>query len=159
MKYRILSVGKIRESFFSSGVEEYLKRLRPYAGIEVADGLEEKISPHASPKEIEKLLEKEGQRILNLIGENEIMIVLDVKGRCLSSEELAGQMQKWNESGKFRVNFIIGGANGLSERVKQCADEKLSFSRLTFPHQMAVLILAEQLYRGFKIIKGEPYHR
>lgn len=159
LKYRILSVGKIRESFYNSGVEEYIKRMRPYAGIEVVDGLEEKISPHASAREIEKLLEKEGQRILNLIGENEITIVLDIKGRSLSSEELAGQMQKWNESGKGRVNLIIGGANGLPERVKQCADEKISFSRLTFPHQMAVLILTEQLYRGFKIIKGEPYHK
>jgi 23S rRNA (pseudouridine1915-N3)-methyltransferase len=152
-------VGKIRESFFSSGVQEYIKRLRPYAGIEVVEGLEEKVSPNASPKEIEKLLEKEAQRILNLIGENEITIVLDVKGRSISSEKLAAHMQRWNESGKFRVNLIIGGANGLSERVKQFSDEQISFSSLTFPHQMAVLILTEQLYRGYKIIKGEPYHR
>ncbi|HBQ84924.1 MAG TPA: 23S rRNA (pseudouridine(1915)-N(3))-methyltransferase RlmH [Syntrophomonas sp.] len=159
MKYRILSVGKIRESFYNSGVEEYIKRLRPYANIEVVDGLEEKISPHAGAREIEKLLDKEGQRILNLIGENEITIVLDVKGRSLSSEELAGHMRKWNESGKGRVNLVIGGAHGLSEQVKRQSDEQISFSRMTFPHQMAVLILTEQIYRGFKIIKGEPYHK
>lgn len=159
MKYRILSVGKIRESFYNSGVEEYIKRLRPYTGIEVVDGLDEKVSPHASPKEVEKMLEKEGQKILSLIGENEIMIVLDVQGRTLSSEELARHIQNWNQSGKSKVNLIVGGAHGLSDQVKQRANELLSFSRMTFPHQMAVLILAEQLYRGFKIIKGEPYHK
>lgn len=159
MKYRILSVGKIRESFYNSGIEEYLKRLRPYAALEVVDGLEQKISPQASPQEIKKLLDKEAHRILSLIGDNEITIALDLHGRSLSSEDLARSMLKWNQSGKARVNLIIGGAHGLSDQVKQRADEILSFSRLTFPHQMAVLILAEQLYRGFKIIKGEPYHK
>ncbi|HEX3011866.1 MAG TPA: 23S rRNA (pseudouridine(1915)-N(3))-methyltransferase RlmH [Syntrophomonadaceae bacterium] len=159
MKYRILLVGKIRESFYNKGVDEYIKRLRPYAGIEVVEGLDEKVRPNAAPREIEKLLEKEGQKVLNLIGKDEITIVLDIKGRPLSSEAFAKHMQMWNESGKVRVNLIVGGAYGLSEQVKEQADDLLSFSRLTFPHQMAVLILTEQLYRGFKIIKGEPYHK
>jgi 23S rRNA (pseudouridine1915-N3)-methyltransferase len=159
VKYRILSVGRIRESFFRAGVMEYTKRLRPYASIELVEGLEEKVSPNAGSKEIEKLLDKEGEKILNLIGANEITIVLDLKGKCLSSEELAQHMSQWNQSGQARVNIIIGGAHGLSPRIKQAADEQISFSALTFPHQMAVLILTEQLYRGFKIIKGEPYHK
>lgn len=159
MKYRIISVGKIREPFFSSGIAEYLKRLGRYADAEIVDGLEEKINPHAGQKDIEKVLLREGQKILSLNHENDILVALDLNGQAMSSEELARHMQHWNQSGKARVNLVIGGANGLSREVRERADEVISFSRLTFPHQMAVLILAEQLYRGFKIIKGEPYHK
>jgi 23S rRNA (pseudouridine1915-N3)-methyltransferase len=159
MKYRIISVGKIKEDFYLLGINEYTKRLRTYTNIELVDGLEEKISPRAGKKDIEKVLEKEGTKILALINDNDISIALDINGKQLSSVDLAGCLEQWNMSGKARVNFIIGGSYGLSAEVKQKADQAISFSRMTFPHHMAVLILSEQLYRGFKILKGEPYHK
>lgn len=159
MKYRIISVGKIREPFYLEGVKEYIKRLTPYCSLELVEGLEEKLNPKAKEAEIEKALEKEAEKILNLLGDKEFLIVLDVKGKQMTSEELACFIESTNLSGKSRISFVIGGANGLSPRVKKRADFLWSFSSLTFPHQMAVLILTEQLYRAFKIIKGEPYHK
>lgn len=159
MKYRIISVGKIREKFYAQGINEYLKRLGPYTNIELADGLEEKVSPRAGLKDIEKVLNKEGERILSLIGDNEILIVLDVHGTQFSSEDLSKCMGDWNMSGVSRVNLVIGGAHGLADVVKNQANRLISFSKMTFPHQMAVLILSEQIYRAFKILKGEPYHK
>ncbi|HWQ73720.1 MAG TPA: 23S rRNA (pseudouridine(1915)-N(3))-methyltransferase RlmH [Syntrophomonas sp.] len=159
MKYRIISVGKIREKFYSEGIREYLKRMGPYGSFEFLDGLEEKVSPHPSEKEIEKVLHKEGERILSLLGDNEMLIALDIQGERYSSEQLAQQLREWNQSGRPRVNFVIGASHGLAPAVKQRADRSISFSPLTFPHQMAVLILSEQIYRGFKILKGEPYHK
>lgn len=159
MKYRIISVGKIREKFYAQGVNEYLKRLTPYTGIELLDGLEEKVNPRAGEKDIEKVLRKEGDRILALLGDNELLVVLDGQGKLLSSEELALCMGDWNMSGLSRVNLVIGGSHGLADTVKKRANHIISFSKMTFPHQMAVLILSEQVYRGFKIMKGEPYHK
>ncbi len=159
MKYRIISVGKIREKFYAEGIKEYMKRLGPYASMELLDGLEEKVNPRPSEKDIEKVLHKEGERILALLGENERLVVLDPHGEMISSEQLASQMEKWNESGNNRINLVIGGSHGISQSVKQRADQSISFSKMTFPHQMAVLILTEQIYRGFKILKGEPYHK
>lgn len=159
MKYRIISVGKIREKFYAQGIEEYLKRLTPYATLELVAGLEEKVPPRAGAKEIEKVLAREGERILNLVGAEEMLVVLDVQGDLLSSQELASRLETWNQSGQYRVNLVIGGAHGLADSVKKRAQASISVSRMTFPHQMAVLILAEQIYRGFKILKGEPYHK
>lgn len=159
MRYRIISVGKIREKFYAEGIREYMKRLGPYAQLELLDGLEEKLNPRASEKEIEKVLQKEGERILALLGENESLIVLDPHGKAMRSEQLADQLQVWNQSGQYRINLVIGGSYGLSPAVKQRAEQMISFSQMTFPHQMAVLILSEQIYRGFKILKGEPYHK
>lgn len=158
MKYRIISVGKIREKFYAEGIKEYMKRLGPYAGMELLDGLEEKVPPRPSEKDIEKVLNKEGDRILSLLGDNEILVVLDPRGEALSSEQLANRLQQWNQSGSARINLVVGGSHGISPTVKQRADQSISFSKMTFPHQMAVLILSEQVYRGFKILKGEPYH-
>lgn len=159
MRYRMISVGKIREKFYAEGIKEYTKRLGSYATMELVDGLEEKVSPRPSDKDIEKVLQKEGERILALLGDNEMLVVLDPHGDSLSSEQLASQMEKWNQSGQNRINLVIGGSHGLSKAVKQSADQLISFSKMTFPHQMAVLMLSEQIYRGFKILKGEPYHK
>ncbi|MEQ8237368.1 MAG: 23S rRNA (pseudouridine(1915)-N(3))-methyltransferase RlmH [Syntrophomonadaceae bacterium] len=159
MRYRIISVGKISEKFYAQGVAEYLKRLTPYVSWELVEGLEEKVSPRAGAKDIEKALNKEGERILALLGDRELLVVLDSHGIMLTSEELAGCMQDWHLSGVSRVNLIIGGSHGLAEIVKKRADRIIAFSRMTFPHQMAALITAEQIYRGFRIIKGEPYHK
>lgn len=159
MRYRIISVGKISEKFYAQGVAEYLKRLTPYVSWELVEGLEEKVSPRAGAKDIEKALNKEGERILALLGDRDLLVVLDSHGIMLTSEELAGCMQDWHLSGVGRVNLIIGGSHGLAEIVKKRADRIIAFSRMTFPHQMAALITAEQIYRGFRIIKGEPYHK
>jgi 23S rRNA (pseudouridine1915-N3)-methyltransferase len=152
-------VGKIREKFYAEGVKEYIKRLATYTGIELLEGLEEKVSPRAGEKDIEKVLRKEGERILALVGENEILVVLDGQGELLSSENLARCLEDWNMSGLSRVNLVIGGSHGLADIVRSRADRIISFSKMTFPHQLAVLILSEQIYRGFKILKGEPYHK
>ena len=160
MKYRIISVGKIKEMFYQEGIKEYLKRLRAYASVELIDGLEGKTNPRAGKSEIDKILQKEGEKILNLLGKDEILIVLDINGRLMDdSQQFAGYINKWNNSGKDRINLIIGSSHGLWEQVKKQADLSISFSRMTFPHQMAVLVLSEQIYRGFKILKGEPYHK
>lgn len=159
MKYRIISVGKIREPFFTDGINEYLKRLRPYTSIELVDGLEEKTNPKASEKEIQRVLNKEGERILALLSPEELLVALDSHGQQMSSEQFAAHIEKWNSSGLPRVNLVVGGSHGLAPAVKQRADFILSFSPMTFLHQMAVLILTEQIYRAFKIIRGEPYHK
>jgi len=159
LRYRIISVGKISEKFYAQGVAEYLKRLTPYVSWELVEGLEEKVPPRAGAKDIEKVLNKEGARILALLGERELLVVLDSQGNLLTSEELANCMQDWHLSGLSRVNLIIGGAHGLSDEVKKRADRMIALSRMTFPHQMAALVTAEQIYRGFRIIKGEPYHK
>lgn len=159
MKYVIFSVGKIREPFYVRGIEEYLKRLKAYTTIELIDGLEEKISPKASDKDIQNTLNKEGQKLLNLINPNDLVILLDIQGKMLSSRELAKEIESHDFLGKSRVVFIIGSSYGVSPEVKKRADKLISFSPMTFPHQMAVLILSEQIYRGFKILRNEPYHK
>lgn len=159
IKFRIISVGKIREKFFRQGIEEYLKRLSAYTKIELLDGLEEKLNPHASLKDIDKLLAREGEKILNVIDQDDIVVLLDIAGQMVNSEQFADHIARFNNSGKKQVNFIIGSSYGISPEVSKRADSQISFSPLTFPHQMAVLILTEQIYRGFKILKGEPYHK
>lgn len=127
--------------------------------MELIDGLEEKLSPKASEKDIINTLIKEGQKLLNLITPGDLVILLDIKGNTLSSPELAEEIKSHDFSGKSRVVFIIGSSYGVSSEVKARADKLISFSPLTFPHQMAVLILTEQIYRSFKIIRNEPYHK
>ena len=159
VKYRIISVGKIREPFYNNGIQEYLKRLKSYTSIELIDGLEEKISPKAGAGEIDKCIQKEGAKIIDLVSNDEIVIAFDIKGELLSSEEWAQYIEGLNVRSSGRVNMIVGGSFGLDEKVKQRAERLISFSRMTFPHQMAVLMLTEQIYRGFKINKREPYHK
>ena len=159
MKFRIISVGKITGSFYKAGVQEYLKRLQAYGRFELADGLEAALPPKASQVEIERVLQREAVRILNLIRDDEWVVILDLKGKTMNSEQWAQNLGRWNESGRSRVNFIIGSSFGLDESVKRRADVSLSFSAMTFPHQLAVLILSEQIYRGFRILRGEPYHK
>lgn len=159
MKFRILSVGKITEPFYKAGVQEYLKRLQAYGKFELTDGLEVGLPPKASETEIEKVLQKEGAKILSLIREDEEVVILDIQGQSMTSEAWAQKIGRWNESGKPRVNFVIGSSFGLDEAVKKRANAAISFSPMTFPHQLAVLILSEQIYRGFRILRGEPYHK
>ena len=159
MKYRIISVGKIRESFYLQGANEYLKRLRLYTTIDLIDGWEEKVSPTAGPKDIERCLRKEGERVLSLLGDNELLVALDPHGEMMTSEGFARKIEDWNHSGRTRINLLVGGAHGLDARVKNAAGLLISLSPMTLPHQLAVLVLTEQIYRGFKILRGEPYHK
>lgn len=158
MIYRIISVGKLREPFYQQGSREYLKRLTAFNRIELLDGLEEKLSPKAGERDIEKVLDKEADRILALLNRDDYLVLLDVEGREIDSPGLARYINDWNHSPYKRINFLVGSAYGVAGRVKARADLLLSLSRLTLPHQMAVMVLTEQLYRGFKILKNEPYH-
>ncbi len=159
MRFRLISVGKLTECFYKAGVQEYLKRLQAYGKFELADGLEVPLPPRAHEGDIEKILSREAAKILGVIAEDEWVVALDIQAKPLSSEAFAQKIGQWNESGRPRVNFVIGSSFGLDDRVKQRANATLSFSPMTFPHQLAVLILCEQIYRGFRILRNEPYHK
>lgn len=158
MKMRVISVGKIRETFYQAGIQEYIKRLTPYCPVELCSGFEEKAPARPGQQDILQVKYREGQRILNLIPPGEGLVLCDVEGLACSSPELAERVNNWMLSGRSRVNIVVGGAYGLDEQVKKAAQERISLSSLTFPHQMAVLVLMEQLYRAHKILRGEPYH-
>lgn len=159
MRLVIISVGKIKEGYLKEGVRDFVTRLRPYVNVELIEGLEEKTPPDPSPAQIAAVVEKEGERILERVRDQDFLVALDARGRMMDSETLAETMQNCMNKGISRVVFAVGGSHGLSPAVLQRADLTLSLSRMTFLHQMAVLILLEQIYRGFKIIRGEPYHK
>lgn len=158
MRLRIISVGKVREPFYADGVKEYLKRLGNYTSVELVTGLEEKVRPRGNPQDVQQALEKEGQRILGLLTPDDYLVVCDVAGQEMDSHKLADTLEDWIHSGTPSVNIVIGSAYGLAEDVKKRAQMLFSLSQLTLPHQMTVLIVAEQLYRAFKILRREPYH-
>lgn len=157
MLCRIISVGRIKESFYRQGLEEYSRRLAFYTPFELRDNLEEKYPDRADAGRIQACLEREGQKILDIVGAD-YLLLLDVRGPMLSSEGLASRVEAWSMSGIKRLNLVVGGAYGVSPSVRQRADESLSLSPMTFPHQMAVLIAAEQLYRAYTIVRGGKYH-
>ncbi|SHE51484.1 23S rRNA (pseudouridine(1915)-N(3))-methyltransferase RlmH [Caloramator proteoclasticus] len=159
MNITIVSVGKLKEKYLKEGINEYLKRLSKYAKVDIIEVPDEKAPENLSNKEEEMVKEKEGQGILKYIKENMYVIVLDIKGKQLSSEELADFLSQRALLGESNIAFVIGGSLGLSQTVLNRANYKLSFSKMTFPHQLMRLILLEQIYRGFRIINGEPYHK
>jgi 23S rRNA (pseudouridine1915-N3)-methyltransferase len=155
----IVAVGKLKERYLKQGVEEYLKRLKPYARVDVVEIPEEKPAGSLHAAEEDRIREREGERIINRLHPEAHVIALAIEGKSLSSEELAEYIRRLATYGKSRVAFVIGGSVGLSPRVLRSSDLLLSFSRMTFPHQLMRLILLEQLYRSFKIIRGETYHK
>ena len=159
MQIRIITVGKIKERYLQEGIAEYEKRLRPYAKVLVVELGEEKRSLSASPAIESVTKEKEGERILVAVPEGSFVIVLDVNGQNLSSEELAASFRKWELSGQNHLVFVIGGDLGLSPAVLARGNLRLSLSKMTFTHPMARLILLEQIYRACRINNGEPYHK
>ncbi|TDT63256.1 23S rRNA (pseudouridine(1915)-N(3))-methyltransferase RlmH [Fonticella tunisiensis] len=159
MNITIISVGKLKEKYLREGIEEYKKRLTRYCSIDIIEVPDEKAPENLSEREEEQIKEKEGQGILKHIRESAYVIALDIKGKMLSSEELSGLLGELALSGNSSIAFVIGGSLGLSKEVLNRANYKLSFSKMTFPHQLMRLILLEQVYRGFKILKGEPYHK
>ena len=158
MKITIVCAGKIKEKYLTAGINEFLKRLKPMAQVEILEVHEEKMPDNPSAAEKQQVLQKEGEKLLKLVPSGSYLFVLDVYGEELSSEELAERIDKLGVSGRSSLTFLIGGAFGLSKEVRQAADMKLSFSRLTFTHQMVRLLLVEQIYRAFKINRGEKYH-
>ncbi|MGE5405291.1 MAG: 23S rRNA (pseudouridine(1915)-N(3))-methyltransferase RlmH [Candidatus Saccharibacteria bacterium] len=159
MRFVILSVGKVKDGYLKSGVNDFMTRLRPYMNIDYVEGMEEKTPPNPSDAQIAAVVDKEGKRILAHLKEGDFLAALDSRGKQFTSEEMASKIQDWMNQGTSRVVFAIGGSHGLSSEVLKRADMTLSLSKMTFLHQMTVMILLEQLYRGMKIIKGEPYHK
>jgi 23S rRNA (pseudouridine1915-N3)-methyltransferase len=159
MQIRVVAVGKIKEKFLQDGIAEFEKRLRPYAKLQVIEIADEK-RPLSAPPSLESVaMEKEGERILSALPENAFVIALDVKGQAWSSVELAEAFREWELAGKNQLAFIIGGDLGLSPAVLARSDLRLSLSKMTFTHPMARLLLLEQVYRAFRILRGEPYHK
>ena len=158
MKIRIVAVGKLKEKYLREGVAEYEKRLAPFASVELLETREEYMAENPSEAQRQQTLAKEGERLLRLVPERSFLIVLDVKGKLLSSEALAKELASLALQGQSDLTFLIGGAFGLSQAVRECADLRISFSPMTFTHQMVRLLLYEQIYRAFKINRGEKYH-
>jgi len=155
----IITVGKLKEKYLKQGIDEYLKRLSSYAKVEIIEVPDEKAPEILSENEMLQVKAKEGDRILSKIHPDAHVIALAIEGKMKTSEELAERIDNLATYGKSKIVFVIGGSLGLSEEVMKRADESLSFSKMTFPHQLMRLILVEQVYRAFRIIKGEPYHK
>ena len=159
MKITIITVGKIKEKFLSDAINEYSKRLGKYAILEIIEVPDEKTDENRSQNEKKLVKAKEGNRILKYIKDNQYVITLEINGKMLDSIELSQKIESLGIEGKSNIVFIIGGSLGLDERISQRADFKLSFSKMTFPHQLMRVILLEQIYRSFRIIHNEPYHK
>lgn len=159
MKITIVCVGKVKEKFFREAVSEYEKRLSRYCRFDIVEVADEKTPDGAGSLLEEQIREKEGRRILEKLREDAFVCTLEINGKRLSSEELARWMEKLTVGGTSHIMFVIGGSLGLHESVSRRADLRLSFSDMTFPHQLMRVILTEQVYRAFRIIHGEPYHK
>ena len=159
MKITLITVGKIKEKYFTDAIAEYAKRLSRYCKLEIVEVADEKTPDGASEALENQIKEKEGERILSKVSDSAYVIALAIEGKQLDSEELAEKMEKWNVSGISHLVFIIGGSLGLTPKVLNRADFKLSFSKMTFPHQLMRVVLLEQIYRSFRIRNNEPYHK
>lgn len=159
MNITIICVGKIKEKYLKSAIDEYVKRLSRYCKLNVVELADEKTPDNASEKEELLIKEKEGESILKNIKDNMFVIALDLKGSMLSSEELSNYIKDLGIRGESNIAFVIGGSLGISKAVLERANYKLCFSKMTFPHQLFRVMLLEQVYRGFRIISGEPYHK
>ena len=158
MKYHIITIGKIKEKYLTAGMDEFLKRLRPYGQVEITIMPEEKMPDNPSEAQKRQVLEKEGEKLLRHVRVGSHLFVLDVQGQLISSEELSEKFSALALHGCSELSFIIGGPFGLSEQVCRQADSRISFGRITLTHQMIRLLLLEQIYRAIKIQRHEPYH-
>ena len=159
MKITVIAVGRNKEKFYTDAIAEYSKRLSRYCRLEVIQVADEKTPDGASEAQERQIKEKEGSRILAQIKDGAYVIALAVQGTMLSSEQLASKLNKLGVDGQSQIVLIIGGSLGLSDEVLKRADYHLSFSPMTFPHQLMRVILLEQIYRSYRIISGEPYHK
>ena len=160
LKINIICIGKIKEKYFTDALGEYAKRLTAFCKFSVVELNEERIRSNTpNEAQIAEVIEAEGRRILQKIGASDYVAAMCIEGKLLSSEELSETLDKAALSGKSTVDFIIGGSYGLSDEVKRRADLRLSMSKMTFPHQLARVILSEQIYRAFEINSGGKYHK
>lgn len=159
LNMRIVCVGKLREQFYIDAFNEYSKRLSAYCKFECVELNETKLGSSPSDKEIAAALDKEAVDIERALGKDAYVIAMCVEGKQLKSEDFAQKINSLAVSGRGRICFVIGGSFGISQRIKQRADMRLSMSEMTFPHHLARVMLAEQIYRAFKIINGSKYHK
>ena len=159
MNITIIAVGKIKEKFYREAIDEYKKRLSRYCKIKIIEVADEKTKENSSDKENDIVLQKEGERIISHINDDDYVIALAINGKKYDSIKFAKKINELAITGKPDICFIIGGSIGLHKAVLDRADMKLSFSDMTFPHQLMRVILSEQLYRAFRIINNEPYHK
>ncbi len=159
MNIQIICIGKLKESYWRDGVAEYSKRLSRFCSLEIIELKEARLPDKASAADEANVKEEEGRSILSKIDDGTYVITLEIQGKALSSEALADKIEALSLDGKSNIAFVIGGSLGLSDKVSKRANFKLSFSPMTFPHQMMRVILLEQIYRSFKIIRNETYHK
>ena len=159
MNISIICIGKLKERYWQEAVSEYSKRLKNYCKLKIVELKETKLSLNAGTAETEAVRISEGKEILSRLGENTFVIALEIKGERMDSEKFAKKIERLGNDGKSDISFVIGGSLGLSREVSARADYRLSFSDMTFTHQMMRVILLEQIYRCFKINKNEPYHK
>jgi len=159
MTITIITVGKLKEKYLKDAIDEYSKRLSRYCKLDIIEIPDEKTPDNASEKEEEAIKEKEGQAILNKIKDSMFVIAMDLGGKQLTSQEFSDYVHNLGVIGNSNIAFIIGGSLGISKTVLARANYKLCFSKMTFPHQLFRVMLLEQIYRGFRIMKGEPYHK
>ncbi|MGG3124443.1 23S rRNA (pseudouridine(1915)-N(3))-methyltransferase RlmH [Priestia megaterium] len=159
MNISIITIGKLKEKYLKQGIQEYLKRLSSYAKVEIIELADEKAPENLSESEMEQVKQKEGERILAKISDDTHVIALAINGKQKSSGELAKEIDSLATYGKSKIAFVIGGSLGLSSEVMKRSNAALSFSKMTFPHQLMRLVLVEQIYRAFRIIRNEPYHK
>ena len=159
MKITVLCVGRLKEKYLIDALNEYKKRLCAFAKVEVTEVEDEKTPDKASEATNEKIKDTEGKRLQKYIKDDALVVALAIEGKQMTSEEFADFIDKTGVNGTGHIIFIIGGSLGLSKEVLDRADVKLSFSKMTFPHQLMRVILMEQIYRGYKIISNQPYHK
>lgn len=159
MNITLVTVGKIKEKYLKEAIDEYTKRLSRYCKVEIIELPDEKTPDNASEKEEIQIKEREGRNILSKIKDNAYVVAMDLKGKHVTSEEFAQFIDTLGVEGNSNLVFIIGGSLGLSQDVIKRANYKICFSKMTFPHQLFRVMLLEQIYRGYRIIKGEPYHK
>lgn len=159
MKITLITVGKIKEKYLKDAIDEYCKRLSKYCKLEIVEVADEKTPDHASETFEDTIRSKEGERILKNIRDDMYVITLEIAGKMLTSEELADKIDTLGIQGESSIAFVIGGSIGLGKEVLKRSDYALSFSKMTFPHQLMRVILLEQIYRSYRIINGEPYHK
>ncbi|MCQ6563456.1 23S rRNA (pseudouridine(1915)-N(3))-methyltransferase RlmH [Paenibacillus mendelii] len=159
MQIQVVCVGKLKEKYWSDGVAEYVKRLSAYARLDIRELPDEKTPDSMSPAEEEQVRTREGERILAALKPDAHVVALAIEGEMWTSEQLAAHLDKQAVYGGGAVAFVIGGSLGLSPAVLSRADKKLSFGRMTYPHQLMRVLLLEQVYRAFRINRGEPYHK
>ncbi|MBQ3665277.1 MAG: 23S rRNA (pseudouridine(1915)-N(3))-methyltransferase RlmH [Lachnospiraceae bacterium] len=159
MRITIVCVGKIKEKYLNDAIQEYTKRLSKYCRLEIIEVPDEKTVENGNEAVNRQIKDKEGERILKYIKEDAYVISLEIPGKMVTSPELAEKIEKLGVDGISNITFVIGGSLGLSENVSKRADYKLSFSKMTFPHQLMRVILLEQIYRTYRINHNEPYHK